>query len=72
MDAIWNGIDQATLDRGYDARASVGGYDAEIAADCTRSQTAQAGRNSIDVVWALGGQGEALCQATAAWILRAV
>jgi len=42
MDAIWNGMDQAALDRGYDARASVPDYDAEIAAYRTRSLAARA------------------------------
>ncbi|GAC1481883.1 MAG: alpha/beta hydrolase [Acetobacteraceae bacterium] len=37
MDAIWNGMDQAALDSGYDARASVGDYEAEIDAYRTRS-----------------------------------
>jgi len=42
MDAIWNGMDQAGLDRGYDARASVEDYEAEIAAYRTRSVAARA------------------------------
>lgn len=42
MDAIWNGMDQAALDRGYDARGSVPNYDTEIAACRTRSSAARA------------------------------
>lgn len=42
MDAIWNGMDQATLDRGYNARASVRDYEAEADAYRTRSAAARA------------------------------
>ncbi len=41
MRTIWNGMDQAALDRGYDARASVEDFDAEIAAYRTRSLRAR-------------------------------
>lgn len=42
MDAVWNGMDQAALDRGYDARSSVADYAAELAAYTARSAAARA------------------------------
>jgi len=42
MDAIWNGMDQATLDRGYNARATVPDYEAELDTYRTRSAAARA------------------------------
>ncbi len=42
MDAIWNGMDQAALDRGYNARTSVDDYEAEISAYRIRSAAARA------------------------------
>jgi len=42
MDAIWNGMDQATLDREYNARATVGDYEAEAAEYRARSAAARA------------------------------
>ena len=59
MDAIWNGIDQATPDRGYDAQV-------------VAQVVAPAGRNHFGVVWAPGDPGEPLCRAAAAWMLHAI
>jgi hypothetical protein len=44
MGAIRNGMDQTALDHGYDVRASVPDYDAEVAQYRTRSLAARLSR----------------------------